>query len=147
MPYISRTAGPLYIVRWDNPQAGDVAMVEREVADAARSAPGKLYGLSIVPATTRAPDDATRTAMGRSMSKLLVHLETMHVVIEGSGFAHTILRNVMAGIILVGGKRGRVFVSRDVGEALPILGKQADLSRAQLQAILGAHGVLHDRAG
>lgn len=146
MAYTSEVIDSVYVVRWDNPQASDIPMVEREVANAARRATGPLHGLSIVPATTRPPDDETRSAMGRSMSNLLEHLDTMHVVIEGSGFTHTILRNVMAGIILVGGKRGRVFVSREVVEALPELDKLTGTSSVRLSAALSAHGFLPDRA-
>ena len=146
MAYTSEVIDSVYVVRWENPTATDVPLVEREVANAARRATGKLHGLSIVPAATRAPDDETRSAMGRSMSTLLEHLETMHVVIEGTGFTQSILRNVMAGIILVGGKRGRVFVVRDVLEALPELDRQTGTSSLRLSSLLTSHGFLPDRA-
>lgn len=142
MPYKSETVDRLYVVRWDNPDTADVAAMEREVARVAGATSQRLRGLSIVPSSTTPPDDATRSAMGKSLPHLLEHLETMHVVIEGTGFKHTILRSAMTGIILVGGKRGRVFVHSDVESAIGALATALDMSAAQLRSRLTAFGLM-----
>lgn len=142
MPYQSETLDRLYVVRWEDPVASDVARMEREVAQVARRASESLHGLSIVPARTSPPDEATRTAMGKSMPSLLDHLATMHVAIEGTGFAHTILRSAMTGIILVGGKRGRVFVHASVADAVGEIASVAAMDEARLRSLLDVHGFL-----
>lgn len=137
MAFNSRLVGNLYVVRWVEATLPDVAAVEDEVA-AAKAAAGRiqLHGLAIVPITTPPPNDDVRKAMSRSMSKLLDHIETMHTVIEGSGFKHTILRSAMTGIVLVSGKRGRVFVHSTIDEALHSLSGLVGTTATELRRTL-----------
>jgi len=131
MPFLSTVVGNVYVVRWEAPTALDVRAMEVEVSAFHREVV-KMHGLAIVPANTSPPDDATRKAMGRSMQTLLEHLETIHTVIEGSGFKHTILRSVMTGVTLVGGKRGRVFTHSTIPEAIQALSPLCGRSTMQL---------------
>jgi len=129
----SYTLRSLYVIRWRTPTLPDVSHVERDVATFKATRPKKtIFGLAIIGADTTPPDSETRTAMGKSMSLLLESLETMHVVIEGQGFRHSILRSAMAGVILIGGKRGRVVIHRSVEEALPGLATELELPLPQL---------------
>ena len=142
MAFVSATVGRLYVVRWQEPTEADVFRVEEEVAAFKRGI-GKhaVHGLAIVPEATKPPDDRTRSAMSGSMSKLLDHLETMHTVIEGKGFKHSILRSAMTGIALLGGKRGRVLIHGTVGEAIDALAEQLGVAKQQLRSSLVEQGV------
>jgi hypothetical protein len=141
MAFVSRVIGNLYVVRWKDATAADVPRVEAEVA-AAKRALGKapLHGLAIVPENTPAPDDRTRSAMSSSISHLLDHLETMHTVIEGGGFKHSILRSAMTGIVLVGGKRGRVVIHGTVSDALDALAIALGSTSAAIRAQFNQDG-------
>jgi len=118
MPYRSVLAGNLYVVRWLEATVPDVRRIELEVGNYRRLAKQPLHGLAIVGEAVPTPDDAARSAMGQSMKTLLDHLETMHVVIEGRGFKNTIMRSAMTGMVLLGGKRGRVHIHGTVSEAV-----------------------------
>lgn len=118
MPFRSVLAGNLYVVRWLEATLPDVRRMELEVASHRRVGKQPLHGLAIVGEDVPTPDDAARNAMGQSMKTLLDHLETMHVVIEGRGFKNTIMRSAMTGMVLLGGKRGRVHVHGTVSEAV-----------------------------
>jgi hypothetical protein len=118
MPFRSTLAGNLYVVRWLEATAPDVRRVEQEAAGFRRGTKQPLHGLAIVGENVPPPDEVTRKTMGESMKTLLDHLETLHVVIEGGGFKNTILRSAMTGVMLLGGKRGRVFVHGTVSEAI-----------------------------
>lgn len=136
MPYRSAFLGPLHVVRWTIATAPDARRVVEEVAERrAQHKKGLMHGLAIVGEDVPNPDDQARRAMGESMSQLLEHLETVHVVIEGQGFKNTIMRSAMTGMILIGGKRGRVHIHGSVSSALvalaPVLGTTAEaLSRS-----------------
>ena len=141
MAYVSAIIGNVFAVRWDGPTAADVEQMDAEVAAFKRGV-SKMHGLAVVPEDTPPPDDATRKAMGRSMKTLLDHLETMHTVIEGDGFKHTILRSVMTGVTLVGGKRGRVFTYATIPEAIVALVPLTDQTVTQLSQSLGRRKIL-----
>ena len=147
MPYTSQVMQGLFLVRWERPQAVDIPRMEQEVAQLVASSTRAVHGLSVVPADTTAPDEATRRAMGASLPRLLEHLTTMHVVIEGAGFAHSILRSAMTGIVLVGGKRGRVFVHSDLEAGLLKVASQLETSGAELLSALHARGFFVARTG
>jgi hypothetical protein len=102
-------------------------MVE-EVSAFRRRSKQPLHGMAIVGENVPTPDDAARNAMGESMKSLLEHLETIHVVIEGRGFKNTIMRSAMTGMILLGGKRGKVHVHGTVSEAVYAISEITDQS-------------------
>ena len=118
MPFRSAFTENLHVVRWEVPTASDARRMVDEVAAFRRRAKQPLHSLAIVGEAVPTPDDAARSAMGQSMKTLLDHLETMHVVIEGRGFKNTIMRSAMTGMVLLGGKRGRVHIHGTVSEAV-----------------------------
>lgn len=143
MSFVSATVGRLYVVRWQEPTVVAVKRVEDEIAGFKRANGSEvLHGLAIVPEATKPPDDRARSAMNASMSKLLEDLETVHTVIEGAGFKHTILRSAMTGVALVGGKRGRVMIHSSIAEALDALAPLVGVSRQQLRSSLSGRGVI-----
>jgi hypothetical protein len=128
MPYRSTFAGNLHVIRWLTATAPDALRVVDEVASHKRRNKGPLHGLAIVGEEVPPPDDVARKAMGESMTSLLDHMETLHVVIEGRGFKNTIMRSAMTGMVLLGGKRGRVHIHGSVSEAIYALAEVTDQS-------------------
>lgn len=142
MPFRSVLSGNVYAVRWQVATSQDVTRMEQEVASYRRVSKIPLHGLAIVGEEVPPPDDHARNAMGNSMKTLLESLETMHTVIEGRGFKNTILRSAMTGMVLLGGKRGRVFVHGTVSEALYALSEVTNVSVDLLQRQLGDTRIL-----
>lgn len=68
-----------------------------------------------------------RQTFADNMENVLGHCRTMHFVMEGEGFKHSILRNALATVLLVRGQRNRIYVHRSLGEALIIANQQATI--------------------
>lgn len=128
MPFRSEFTEDLHIVRWIVATAVDARRVVEEVAGFRRGSKRKLHGLAIVGDNVPTPDDVARKAMGESMTALLDHLETVHVVIEGTGFKNTIMRSAFTAMVLMGGKRGKVYVHGTVSEAIYAISEVTDKS-------------------
>jgi len=74
--------------------------------------------IAIVPEDCQPPDDAVRLAMTRGRDEVLPYCQSMHIVMEGHGFRHAILRNALATMQLFGQKRKQVQIHRTLDEAL-----------------------------
>lgn len=107
-----------YFVRWKKPELQDVSQIVRDVASVRQTVEKPLVYVAIAPEDSTPPDDQVRKAMLDAMEEMLGHCETMHFVFEGSGFGNVVKRSALAGILLVKGKRGRVFVHESVEAAL-----------------------------
>jgi hypothetical protein len=109
---------PVFFVRWKVPEFSDLARINQSLADAHRTLGRPLFFVAIVPADSQPPDERMRKAFAETMDTVLGHCRTMHFVIEGDGFKHSILRNALAAVLLVRGQRSRIFVHRSLSEAL-----------------------------
>jgi hypothetical protein len=49
---------------------------------------------------------------------VLKSCESMHLVFEGTGFRHTVQRMAMVSIMLMAGKRSRIFIEASLEEAV-----------------------------
>lgn len=141
MSYTSALIERVLIIRWGTPQLEDVAAVLRE-AKAAKESKGTVYGLAIVPSDVEPPEDSVRKAMVASMDELLESCDSLHFVMEGSGFKHSIMRSVLSGLLLMAGKRGRIYVHDTVDAALVAIGTRIKVSSDTLRRLARAKGLL-----
>jgi hypothetical protein len=118
MPYLSLVVGRVHLLRWVTPTYPDVESVRLEILAAARAAKRPLVCLGVIPNNMAPPDDRTRQAMMGNMQDIVASSEIVHFVVEGTGFGTSIMRSVLAGILLFGGKRGKVIIHAKVDEAL-----------------------------
>lgn len=132
------TIDPIFAVRWENPEPQDLRRVDLAVAELHKRLGKPCLYLAIVPADAEAPSNEMRSAMIAGMSGMLEHCESIHFVIEGSGFKHTVLRSALAGILLVAGRRGRVFVHTTVQDALQAVAAHVKLEPSSILRTLRA---------
>jgi hypothetical protein len=117
--YLTTFIKPIFFVRWIAPQANEVSNVTTEFLDQRKRTGQPIVYIAIVPEDCASPNDETRAAMVIERDRVLGECITMHIVMEGSGFKHAILRNAMAAMQLVVGSRDkRVIIGRTLEEAL-----------------------------
>jgi len=94
---------------WKTPEHDDVAAITSELV-AARGRLGKapLYLSVIGPSSL--PRGDIRDELVSFYESLLDNCESIHIVIEGTQFEHSIKRSVIASVLLVVPARGRVFI-------------------------------------
>jgi len=142
MSYQSMLLGRLHFVRWGTPVMEDVDRVLREVQRGFSALKQPLVGISLVPADAEPPRDDVRAAMVRNMDELLRCNERLYFVMEGSGFRHSVMRSVLAGLLLVGGKRGRVAVHDELNTAVALVAPQVGHSASEILMTGRLHGVV-----
>jgi hypothetical protein len=126
------TIESIYAVRWDNPEPQDLRRIDFAIAELHKKLGKPCIYLAIVPQDAETPSNEMRSAMIAGMTAMLEHCESIHFVIEGSGFKHTVLRSALAGILLVAGRRGRVFVHTTVQDALQAFAAHAKLEPSSI---------------
>jgi hypothetical protein len=118
MPFATALVGPVFFVRWAMPRLADVPRVAAEFNRAYEKVGESLVYVAIVPEDSPPPDEATRKSMTSGANNVLDRCVSMHLVLEGEGFRHAILRNVVAGMVLLGGRREKLSISRTIDHAL-----------------------------
>ena len=96
----------------------DIAQIKSRLAQAREQEGRDLVYIAIAPEDSAAPEEPVRKAFMNAMEDVLNYCQTMHFVMEGQGFKHSILRNALASVLLVRGQRTKVFVHRTLEEAL-----------------------------
>lgn len=119
-----RLIEPIFFVRWASPSMTDIAQVKSRLVQAHEQGGHDLVYVAIVPEDSTPPDEAVRKAFMNAMDEVLTYCQTMHFVMEGQGFKHSILRNALASVLLVRGQRTKVFVHRTLEEALTMANKR-----------------------
>jgi len=142
MPYVSMLLGRLHVVRWSTPAMPDVDRILQEVVHAHKTVKDPLVGISIVPAEAEPPPDEVRAGMSRNMDALLKCSEYIYFVMLGSGFRHSIMRSVLAGLLLFGGKRGKIGVESDLDLAIDAASRRVGITAATIRKEALARGIL-----
>lgn len=145
MAYQSLLFDRLHLVRWQNPTSADVKAVFQEVESLYKKLRCPLLTMAVVPPDNGPPDAETRKLMSGQLGHLLDYTESMHFVIEGSGFRNSMLRSVVTNIILLAGKRGKITVHKSVDEGFEALAprlKELGLSLPSLRLAALQKGVL-----
>jgi hypothetical protein len=124
MSCTTATVESVYAVRWDKPEPADLRRINMDVADLHKKLGRPCIYLAIVPEGAETPSNEMRSSMISTMETMLKHCDSIHFVIEGSGFKHTVLRSALAGILLVAGRRGRVFVHTTAQDAIQAFASQ-----------------------
>jgi hypothetical protein len=118
MPYTSAVVDRLHLVRWLDPVMADVEPLVKEVVRAREQIGSPLFGIAIVPIECPPPTDEVRAVWTKRVGRLLDAAESLHFVIEGSGFRLTIMRSALTTITFFSTHRGRVQVHSTVNQAL-----------------------------
>ena len=118
MACVIRFLRPVFFVRWIAATIADIPVIDRELDAACTENGGPVVYVAILPEDATPPDDRTRTELIKTMQDVLSRCESMHFVVEGSGFKHAVLRTSMATILLVRGQRAKVFVHTKLEDAL-----------------------------
>lgn len=143
MPYRSAVIDRIHIVRWREPTLADVVPVVEEVKRAATKAGTPFFGIAIVPEDASVPDDRTREAMSKRLPELFEVVESMHFVVEGTGFRLAIVRSVIAAFVFLSSKsRGRLFVHSTVDSALIQIRLRLTVPTADIAEKAGRLGLL-----
>jgi hypothetical protein len=109
---------PVFIIRWQSPRMADVPRVTSEFNRAYNEVGQPIPYIAIVPTDCDPPEETTRKLMIKGRDEVLDRCASMHIVMEGEGFRHAILRNALAAMHLFGNKREKVGVHRTLDEAL-----------------------------
>lgn len=130
----------VHVIRWLTPTYVDVEAVRLEIIAAHKAAGRPLLGICIISDDIPPPDERSRQAMMNSMQDIISRSDVVHFVVEGAGFKNSIMRSVVAGILLIGGKRGKAQVHNTVEQALAAFPADVDtrtlLTRAQHKGIV-----------
>jgi hypothetical protein len=128
----------VFVVQWVVPELSDPATVLHQLARAHEAARTPLIYVAIVGKDSKPPSDPVKKALGEGMKKALEYCESVHFIMEGTGFTQTINRSILGAIFLVAGKRGKVFVASSAEEA--ILRAPEHLHTELAAALLTARG-------
>ena len=102
---------------WRTPEHEDIQTIQMELStDRARLGRPLLYLSVIGPASL--PTGEVRDELSGFYQHLLVHCESIHVVIEGTEFQQSIKRSVIANVLLLAHARGRVFIENTMAGVL-----------------------------
>jgi hypothetical protein len=118
--YQSLRIGRVLFIYWrdDVVTLEDARGIMRLVPDSRRDAGKELIYVAVATGTTPPPSDEVRKLMAGTMDDVLKSCETMHLVFEGTGFRHTVQRMAMVSIMLMAGKRSRIFIESSLDEAI-----------------------------
>jgi len=129
MSCVSGVVSDVFIVRWVEPEANDVAKLVEDVRKEAAKRREKLHYVAVIGSDVPVPDDATRKALSASVDEVLESCQTVHMVIEGKGLRRALVRSLSTSIILLSRHRGRTFAHDEVERAFYTIAG-ADRSRA-----------------
>jgi hypothetical protein len=123
----------VFVVKWIVPELEDSQAVLTQLACARQAAQTPLIYVALVAQDSKPPSDPVKKALGEGMKKALDYCETVHFIMEGSGFTQTVNRSILGAIFLIAGKRGKVFVGSSCEE---VIATAPDRIRTELSAAL-----------
>jgi hypothetical protein len=118
-------------VAWRSPEQADLASTLDELRQHQAELGRRLLYLSVI-GPSALPQGGVRNALVGFYRDLLACCDSMHVVIEGSGFEMSMQRSVIANVMLAVHGRGRIFIenSLDRVRAISPLDVRAELADA-----------------
>jgi hypothetical protein len=109
MAHLRTLVGRVLVVAWESPQHDDLVVIVDHLREAtSRTGRRGLY-LSVI-GPKALPHGPVRDELVGFYRDVLACCDSMHVVVEGTEFESSIKRSVIAGVLLVVGARGRIFV-------------------------------------
>jgi hypothetical protein len=139
MSHVKTLLGRVFLASWESGVVTreDALSIPQEVKKAGSSSGKPLVYIAIFAPTIPPPTDEVRKLMAQHMDGMLKVCSSMHLVFEGTGFRQTVQRMAMVSIMMLSGKRGRVFISSSIKEAVSLAPPEdsKDLDRALRQAL------------
>jgi len=106
-----------------DPQPSDVTALAAETTRLVKAAGMVCHFLAVIPEGVSHPTRETAAAMRQQMPSLLRDVETLHSVVMGEGATASLVRTFLRGLNALTAGRGRVFIHRNLEQALAELGK------------------------
>ena len=98
------------IAVWKHPELSDGPLIVHDAKRAFAEVGQQILFISVAPVDSPPPPEDLRKYMGEHVDEMLEYCSDLHIVIEGSGFMNSAKRLAMASIVLVSGRRKRMFV-------------------------------------
>lgn len=121
MGFTTCRAGRVFAVRWTNTTVEGVERVSAEAKRYQRSLGKPLLYISVTGEDCPPPTEAARTALVDGAKELATVCERIYVVLEGQGFRGSVLRSVLASLMLLSRMRGTIHVAPSIEEVLAAL--------------------------
>ncbi|WP_394838137.1 hypothetical protein LVJ94_14605 [Pendulispora rubella] len=142
MAYVARSIGRIYVLRWTTAVTlPDVDKLIHELPATRRQAGEPLIAFSIISAGIGIPDGQTRRVMLKHQHIWAENCEMIFVVLEDTGFPATLVRAVLAELLLVT-KRGIVKVFSSVDAAIVAMAMRLREQPGALRRRIEQTGVL-----
>jgi hypothetical protein len=108
----------VHILRWGKVVVpADVAPIVEEMQKLHQKV-GPVIGIALMPPQIAPPDDEMRKVIGQNLRPIMNCSESLHYVIEGTGFKSSIIRSVITNVLMLAGQRRRIGVYSTLDEAL-----------------------------
>ncbi len=144
MPYQSASLERVYILRWGRSVlASDIEPIVAEMVKLCKQH-GPIVGIALMPPDLSPPDGEMRKLIGQNMRAALDASESLHYVIEGTGFKSSIMRSVVTNVLMLTGQRGRISVHGTLDEVVAhIEGRLVELglTKNQIVQLVKARGM------
>lgn len=123
MSCITHTSVGIYFVRWQQPTLADADRVLRELRETWARTRTPLLFVATADDMTKPPDEQVRRFFIEGNRLILDLCQSIHMIIQGTGFRVASLRGVAAAIFLVTGMRKRIFTHTSWDDALVYIGQ------------------------
>ena len=110
MSYQTVRSKHVLIAVWKNPELSDGPLIVHDAKRAFAEVGQPILFISVAPMNSPPPPEDLRKYMGEHVDEMLEYCSDLHIVIEGTGFMNSAKRLAMASIVLVSGRRKRMFV-------------------------------------
>lgn len=147
MGFTTCRAGRVFAVRWSNTTVEGVERVGAEAKRYQRSLGKKIVYISVTGEDCPPPSEAARTALVEGAKDLASVCERIYVVLEGQGFRGSVLRSVLASLMLLSRMRGTIHVAPSVDEVLAALAGTPGFEDALVRRAFVREGILLSATG
>ncbi len=132
-------------VLWEDTTLEDIKQLRQEIPEARRIAGDKLIYLSISDVKTPPPGAAERKAMVQLAEDMMEYYEALYIVLRAEGFHGSVLRSVMATMMLFSRHRQHVYVVDSIEEVLYRHSDRLGLDESSVRRQLAKDGILLPR--
>lgn len=145
MSYVRSQVGKVFAVLWKETTLEDIAQLRQEIPEARRLVGEKIIYLSISDGKTPSPGEAERKAMVKLAEDMMPHYEALYIVLRAEGFRGSVLRSVMAAMMLLSKHRQHVYVVDSIEEVLYRHSDRLGLDESAVRRQLAKDGLLLPR--
>lgn len=127
MAYLSGTVGRILFIRWTTiATIADMKAVLEEVRMHFQTDGQMMFVISVIPegSSPGIPDAEVRSFINRATHLMMKYCGSIHTVIEGSSFTHSLMAGGLRAMMYVGGLKDKVFIERNIYTALDRIHQQ-----------------------